>query len=178
MRGCDAAAALTLRFRALATRASVGVASLGVLAGCAGASVDALGIPLHRPVTERQLARLPQSHVLYPGSLVVRQVGSDERRQRGEAEPDPAYAGVVATAHASPAELLRWYDDQMRGRGYRAATYYRAANQSTGGAWTLPGNREQVQVGVLASSRATAAVGVVTYQVVLVSYRVTGPPPS
>ncbi|MDQ1748596.1 MAG: hypothetical protein QOD07_2859 [Frankiaceae bacterium] len=152
-------------------------------AGCGGGTaprLDKLGLPLDRPVTQQEVRRLPDASLRYPGSAVVRVVGSDERKQVGEHEPDPAFAGAVAIAPVSVDVLLAWYDHQLTARGYRRATYYKLAGQPTGRAWTAPGNREQVQVGVYAAgSAATGPVpaGHVGYEAILVNYRATGPPP-
>jgi hypothetical protein len=153
-------------------------------AGCEGGRnaprFDRLGLPLDRPVTQQEVRRLPDASLRYPGSAVVRAVGSDERKQAGEHEPDPAFAGTVAIAPASVDALLAWYDHQLTARGYRRATYYKLAGQSTGRAWTAPGNREQVQVGVYGAGAAPTGpvpAGHVGYEAILVNYRVTGPPP-
>jgi hypothetical protein len=160
------------------------VAALAVataaLAACGPpqASVDALGLPLHQPVSEQQLRLHPQSSLLFPGSRLIRQVGADEHAQPGGGEPDPAYAGVRATATVPGATLLAWYDQQLTARGYQRAAYYRPSDQDAGGAWTIPHSREQVQVGVYAApSAGVGTVGSTVYEELLVSYRVTGPPP-
>jgi hypothetical protein len=149
-----------------------------VACGSAQASVDPLGVPLHRAVSEQQLRRLPQSSVVFPGSAVVGRIGSDEHAHPGDHEPDPAYAGVRATATVPVATLLAWYDQQLTARGYQRATYYRPSDQDAGGAWTIPHSREQIQVGVYtAPSADVGTVGSTVYEELLVSYRVTGPPP-
>ncbi|MBV9097187.1 MAG: hypothetical protein JO079_03925 [Frankiaceae bacterium] len=132
-------------------------------------------------MTQQEVRRLPDASLLYPGSTVVRVVGSDEHKQPGEHEPDPAFAGNVAAAPTTADALLSWYDHQLTARGYRRATYYKLAGQSTGRAWTAPGSREQVQVGVYPpGSAATAKLtpGHTGYEAILVNYRVTGPPPA
>jgi hypothetical protein len=75
------------------------------------------------------------------------------------------------------ATLLAWYDQQLTARGYQRAAYYRPSDQDAGGAWTIPQSREQVQVGVYAPSAGVGVVGSTVYEELLVSYRVTGPPP-
>jgi hypothetical protein len=165
--------------RRAAVAAALTVAT-AALAACSSpqASVDGLDVPLHKPVSEQQLRRLPQSSVLFPGSTVSRRIGSDEHAHPGDHEPDPAYAGVRATATVPAATLMAWYDQQLTARGYRRAPYYRPSDQGAGGAWTIPNSREQVQVGVYAAPSAGAAdAGVIVYEELLVSYRVTGPPP-
>lgn len=153
------------------------------LAGCGGSDavrVDRLGLPRNHPVTRQEVRRLPEAALLYPGSTRVRTIGMDERRQSGEAEPDPAYAGTIAVGPVTAEVLLAWYGRQLTARGFRRATYYKLAGQSTGAAWTAPGDREQVQVGVYAAGSSAAGPvprGHVGYEAIVVNYRVTGPPP-
>jgi hypothetical protein len=155
-----------------------------VLAGCGGTPsvrADRFGLPLDRPVTQQELRRLPEAAMLYPGSRVVRAIGMDEHKQGGAEEPDPAFAGRIALAPATADALLAWYDEQLASRGYRRATYYKLAGQRTGRAWTAPGDREQLQVGIYPPGNpAPGAVprGYTGYEVVFVNYRVTGPPPA
>jgi hypothetical protein len=170
-------------------RTVVAVALMLPVAGCGGSTgtrVDRFGLPLDRPVTQQELRRIPDATLLFPGSKVVRAIGSDERKQAGEHEPDPAFAGSIAVVPATVDTLLAWYDHQLLPRGYRRATYYKLAGQSTGRAWTAPGNREQVQVGIYAAGSplpgkpvpGKVPTGRVGYEIVFVNYRVTGPPPS
>jgi flavin-dependent dehydrogenase len=140
-----------------------------------------MGLPLHQPVTERELLAHPESSLLYPGSLLTRRIGADEHAQPSNREPDPAYAGVIATTSVSATVLLAWYDRKLSARGYLRATYYRPSNQVDGAAWTVPNSNEQVQVGIFASTSqiaGSAPRGELAYEELLVSYRVTGPPPS
>jgi hypothetical protein len=160
-----AAAALTVAGAALAA------------CGAGPPAVDGLGLPLHQPVTEQQLRDHPQSSLLFPGSTPIRQVGADEHNHPGDSEPDPAYAGVLATTAVPGPQLIAWYDQQLTARGYRPAAYYRPSDQDTGAAWTIPHSREQIQVGVYTPSAAQSVTGSTTYEELLVSYRVTGPPP-
>jgi hypothetical protein len=157
-------------------------ATVALAAGCGShaASVDGMGLPVHRPVTQRELLAHPESSLVYPTSRLTRRVGADEQAQPGEREPDPAYAGVIATAPVSATALLSWYDHTLTARGYRRATYYRQSNQVNGAAWTVPNSNEQVQVGIFGSTTDvadSAPPGHLAYQEMLVSYRVTGPPP-
>lgn len=157
--------------------------ALLLAAGCGGGTpgVDNMGLPLHQPVTEHEMLARPESRLLYPGSRLTRRIGADEHRQPGGGEPDPAYAGVIATTAASVTALLSWYEHSLSSRGYRRATYYRPANQVNGAAWTVPNGREQIQVGIFASTSPVAGsvrTGDLVYEELLVSYRVTGPPPS
>jgi hypothetical protein len=154
------------------------------VAGCGGTAaprVDHFGLRLDRPVTLQELRRVPETAMLYPGSTVVRSIGMDEHQQAGEHEPDPAFAGSIAVAAATADTLLAWYDEQLTSRGYRHATYYQLAGQTTGRAWTAPGDREQLQVGIYAPASSVVGpvpAGHVGYEVVFVNYRVTGPPPA
>jgi hypothetical protein len=158
--------------------AALTLASAGLAAcGAPQASVDGLGLPLHRPVTEQQLRHHPQSSLLYPGSRPIRQLGADEHAHPGDREPDPAYAGVLATAAVSQASLIAWYDQQLTASGYRRAAYYRPSDQDAGAAWTIPHSREQVQIGIYATTADVSGAGPTTYEELLVSYRITGPPP-
>jgi hypothetical protein len=157
------------------------IAGAASVLGCGpGAETDGLGLPLRHPVTQDELRTHPESALLYPGSHAVRRIGADEHRQAGEHEPDPAYAGVVASTSVSVATLLGWYGRQFTARGYSPAAYYRPSNQVAGRAWTIPHSREQVQVGVYASAGSADDLrrGGVIYEEMLVSYRVTGPPPN
>jgi hypothetical protein len=145
--------------------------------GAASPAVDGLGVPLHQPVTEQQLRHHPQASLVFPGSLPIRQIGADEHAHPGDNDPDPAYAGVLATTGVPSESVIAWYDQQLTARGYRPAAYYRPADQDTGAAWTIPHSREQIQVGIYAPSAAASVAGSTTYEELLVSYRVTGPPP-
>jgi hypothetical protein len=165
VRRAPVAAALTVATAALAA------------CGSAQASVDGLGLPLHRPVSEQQLRRLPQSSLLFPESEVIRRIGSDEHAHPGDHEPDPAYAGVRATATVPATTLVAWYDQQLTARGYRRAAYYRPSDQDAGAAWTIPHSREQVQIGIYTTTADVSVAGPTTYEELLVSYRITGPPP-
>lgn len=161
-------------------RPLAGVLAVAAVTGCgAGSGLDALGVPLHRPVSQRELAGLPEARLLYPGSVVRRHVGADEHAQPGAAEPDPAYVGTVAVAPATPQRLHAWYDRQLTRRGFRAAPFYRASDQLQGWAWTAPDRIEQVQVALTAAGPVPAASppGGSTYEVFVVDYRATGPPP-
>jgi hypothetical protein len=165
-----------------AAAVGVAVAVAASAVGCSpGTKTDGLGLPLRQPVTQDELRAHPESALLYPGSHTVRPIGADEHRQAGDHEPDPAYAGVVASTTVSGARVLGWYDRQLTARGYSRGPYYRPSNQVAGGAWTIPHSREQVQVGIYAPGAAPAGIvrrGGVIYEEILVSYRVTGPPPS
>jgi hypothetical protein len=167
------------------------LAAVAGVAGCSASSsgaptgVDAFGLPLRQPVTQAELRAHGESRLLYPGSRVASRVGSDERARPGLGEPDPAYAGAVAVARATPAALYAWYDRRLVGQGWRRAAYYRTSEQVTGRAWTVARGTEQVQVAVYAPGSGVgrrllgaAPRGRVAYEEVLVDYRVTGPPPA
>jgi hypothetical protein len=107
VRGTDAAnTAVKPSSGAALIVAALTVASAALTAcGVAQPSVDGLGLPLHQPITEQQLRHHPQASLLFPGSRVIRRIGADERAQPGDSEPDPAYAGVLATAQVPEAPL-------------------------------------------------------------------------
>jgi hypothetical protein len=155
------------------------LACLGCLvAACssgAGRAVDALGLPLHQPVTQAQLRAHPSLLALLPGSHVVRRVGMDERQPPGAGEPDPAFAGTIATTPATADALYAWYGRRLAAMGWAPAPYYRLSDQASGRAWTAPHGNEQVQVAVY---REGGASGALRYEELLVDYRVTGPPPA
>jgi hypothetical protein len=159
---------------------AAGCGGLGARCGGVTAGVDSMGLALHRPVTEHELRAHPESRLLYPGSRLARRIGADEHPQPGGGEPDPAYAGIIASAPVTVTALLTWYDHALSARGYLRATYYRPSNQVNGAAWTVPNSREQIQVGIFASTSDiadSAPAGHLAYEEALVSYRVTGPPP-
>lgn len=112
----------------------------------------------------------------------MQHVGSDEHPQPGgDKEPDPAFAGVVATAPVDPSALLDWYSAQLAKRGYQPGTYYPLSTQTEGRAWTIPHTRDQIQVAVYRAGHGPvpqAPAGSVEYEEILVNYRVTGPPPN
>jgi hypothetical protein len=173
VRGGDAARAVNqapaLGAVALACCLAVACSSGG------GDAVDALGLPLHRPVTQAQLRAHPALLALLPGSQVVRRVGMDERRPPGADEPDPAFAGTIADVPASATALYAWYGHRLAAMGWRPAPYYRLSDQVSGQAWTAPHGNEQVQVAVY---RSGGDNGALRYEELLVDYRVTGPPPA
>jgi hypothetical protein len=138
-----------------------------------------MGLPTNKPLTQAELSARPEAHLRYPGSLLVKPVGSDEVATR-DSEPDPAYSGAILTSTATATQLYAWYAKWLTSHGYHQVTYYRMSDQRSGVAWRAPGGREQVQIAIfdpveLASQQhisvATAA-GTVIYEQVLVGYRV------
>jgi hypothetical protein len=151
-------------------------------AGCAsqtGARLDAMGVATNKPITQLELSAHPEAQLRYPGSRVVKIVGSNEIATR-DSEPDPAYAGAILTTTATAAQLYAWYSQWLTARGYHQVTYYRMSDQTSGVAWRAPGGREQVQIGIfdtdeLATQQhihVAAGAGTVVYEEVLVGYRV------
>lgn len=112
----------------------------------------------------------------------MQKVGADEQAQPGgDAEPDPAFAGVVATASVAPTTLLEWYSVQLLKRGDRPGTYYPLSTQTEGRAWTIPHTKDQIQVAVYRAGQGPVQQlppGSIAYEEILVNYRVTGPPPN
>ncbi len=138
-----------------------------------------MGLPTNRAITQAELSTHPEAQLRYPGSTLIKVVGSDEVATRDE-EPDPAYAGAILTTNATPKQLYAWYADWLSARGYRQVTYYRMSDQTSGVAWRAPGGREQVQIGVFDATQLAAqqhvsvatGVGALIYQQVFVGYRV------
>ncbi|MFL6136463.1 MAG: hypothetical protein ACJ74O_01505 [Frankiaceae bacterium] len=161
------------RGRPLAALALIGCLATACSKGDATA-VDALGLPVHRPVTKAELRAHGDLLVLAPGSRVVRRVGMDESKPPGADEPDPAFAGTIAVAPMRADALHAWYDSWLVALGYQRAPYYRASDQVAGWAWTAPHGNEQVQVAVYRPGNGAG----VRYEELLVDYRVTGAPPA
>jgi hypothetical protein len=184
----DEAAPTTPRPRAdcRAILRCVGVAlltlTLGATACSASSAVhkDGFGLPTNRPLTRAELLSHPEAQLRYPDSRIVREIGSDEVAMPHENEPDPAYAGAILTAAATPERLYAWYSTQLAAAGYREVTFYRNPDEVSGKAWRAPNGREQIQVAVFdpaqlaAQQKVTAAApaGGVVYQQALVGYRV------
>ena len=137
-----------------------------------------MGLPTNKPITQRELSTHPEAQLRYPGSLVVKVVGSDEVATR-DSEPDPAYVGAILTTAATATQLYAWYARWLTARGYHQVTYYRMSDQTSGVAWRAPGGREQVQIGVFDAAeladqqhiRVAADAGMI-YEQVFVGYRV------
>jgi hypothetical protein len=112
-------------------------------------------------VTGAEVLRLPEAHLYYPGSTVVKAVGAGQTPTKPGEEPNPAYGGAILTARTSPASLHAWYEGSLAARGYTPATFYPQADQTSGWAWQLH-HRLQVQVGIFdpAALRADAGIAV------------------
>lgn len=160
------------------------VAALAVgLTACSGGAgtgtdrVDGFGLPVGQPITRAELASHPESHLFYPGSTLVRSVGSDQIANPAAGEPDPAYDGAILTVSASPDHLYSFYEQQLVARGYHSVTDYRLSSQVSGQAWEVD-QRVQVQVGIFDPARlqqdqnitAVTQPGELVYEVVLVGY--------
>jgi hypothetical protein len=139
--------------------------------------VDAFGLPIGKPITRAELATHAESHLFYPGSTVVRSVGSNQIANPAAGEPDPAYAGAILTASATADQLYAFYQQQLLARGYHSVTDYRLSTQVSGRAWEVD-QRVQVQVGIFDPAllqqdqniTAVAEPGELIYEVVLVGY--------
>jgi hypothetical protein len=152
-----------------------------VLTACgtsAGAqSVDAFGLPVGPPITRAELETHAESHLFYPGSKLVRRVGSNQIPNPHDTEPNPAYAGAILTASATPDQLYAFYRKELRPRGFYAVNDYRLSSQVSGRTWEVD-QRVQVQVGIfnpllLKQDQNITAVtqpGELVYEVVLVGY--------
>jgi hypothetical protein len=136
-----------------------------------------MGLPTNKPVTRLELSAHLEAQLRYPGSLVVKAVGSDEVATR-DSEPDPAYAGAILTSTVTATQLYAWYAHWLTARGYQQVTYYRMSDQTSGVAWRAPGGREQVQIGIFDAAELAAQQHInvpadaVVYEQVLVGYRV------
>jgi hypothetical protein len=134
-------------------------------------------LPTNRPVTRSEILRFPESHLYFPGSVVVRMVGASQSTTHPGEEPDTAYSGAILTARTSPGSLFAWYQDTLAGRGYTPATYYRLSSQTAGRAWQRH-RRLQVQVGIYDAAALNADLGItvappagiLVYEEVLVGY--------
>lgn len=139
--------------------------------------MDAFGLPIGQPITRAELAAHRESHLFYPGSKVVRSVGSNQISRPQEGEPDPAYAGAILTAAATADQLYAFYERELIARGFHSVIDYRLSSQVSGQAWEVD-QRVQVQVGIYDPTRlerdqgiSTApAPGTLVYEVVLVGY--------
>ena len=138
-----------------------------------------MGLPTNKPITQLELSARSEAQLRYPGSELVKIVGSDEIATRDN-EPDPAYAGAILTTTATATQLYAWYAHWLTARGYRQVTYYRMSDQTSGVAWRARGGREQVQIGIFDAAElaaqqhisVAASAGTVVYEQVLVGYRV------
>jgi hypothetical protein len=138
-----------------------------------------MGVPTNKAITQLELSAHPEAQLRYPGSLVVKTVGSDEVATR-DSEPDPAYVGAILTTTASATQVYAWYAHWLNAHGYHQVAYYRMSDQTSGVAWRALGGREQVQIGVFDAAElaaqqhinVAAGAGRVVYEQVLVGYRV------
>ena len=141
--------------------------------------LDSLGLPTNRPISQLELSTHPEAQLRYPGSTLVKVVGSDEVATK-DPEPDPAFVGAILTTTATAAQLYAWYANWLTAHGYQRVTYYRMSDQTSGVAWRAPGGREQVQVGVFDTAElaaqqhisVAAGAGTLVYEQVFVGYRV------
>jgi hypothetical protein len=123
---------------------------MGVAACSTGtaAGVDGFGLPVDHPINRAELRSHPEAGLAYPGSTVVRTVGSDQTAKPHGEKPDPAYAGSIMTAAVRPVVLYGWYRQWLTARGYHPVVYYRLADQVSGTGWQVAHGREQVQIAV------------------------------
>jgi hypothetical protein len=144
----------------------------------AATPVDAFGLPIGQPLTRAELASHRESHLFFPGSKVVRLVGSNQIANPQEPkEPNPAYAGAILTATVTADRLYAFYGQQLRARGFYPEPDYHLASQVSGRTWEVD-RRVQVQVGIFDpglleqdQNIATApGLGELVYEVILVGY--------
>ncbi len=123
------------------------------------------------------MAAHSESHLYYPGSKVVRLVGSNQIAKTFEPEPDPAYAGAILTATATAAQLYAFYDQQLRAKGFYTEPDYHLSSEVSGRTWEID-QRVQVQVGIFDPAlleedeniATSPGPGGLVYEVILVGY--------
>jgi hypothetical protein len=138
---------------------------------------DTSGLPVDRPVTVADLARIPVGRLFFPGSTQVKPLGASQTPTRPGEEPNPAYSGAILVVVAAPEQMFAWYQSQLAGRGFRPADYYRLADQTSGQAWQIH-HRVQVQVAVLDPALLEQQQGVsvavhsdeIVYEAIVVGY--------
>ena len=152
-------------------------ATLVVACGSAAGNVDAFGLPLGQPITRGELLAHDESHLFYPGSTLVREIGANQTPNSESEEPNPAYAGAILIASVTADELYTFYGNALRARGFRMVNDYRPSSQVSGEAWEVD-QRVQVQIGVFDPGllRADEGIGTIVgpgqlvYEEVLVGY--------
>ncbi|HEY2043028.1 MAG TPA: hypothetical protein VGH11_10160 [Jatrophihabitans sp.] len=116
------------------TRLATAAVFVGLVALTAGSSKpasrsDPFGLPTGRPISRADLGSHPEAGLSFPGSRLVKEVGSDQTAKPNGQEPDPAYLGAIFTAVTTPARLYAWYAQWLTTREYHPATYYRLTDQ-------------------------------------------------
>jgi len=160
--------------------ALVAVAGLASVAACGNqtsVATDSSGLPVNRPVTRADLTSRPETHLRFPGSVVVKTVGMGETPNKSGEEPNPAFTGAIFEAHATPGQLYAWFGASLSRREFSPARYFMQADQTSGQAWQFR-HRLQVQVGVFdpnllrsdAGIDAEPGPGELVYESVLVGY--------
>ncbi|MGH9080048.1 MAG: hypothetical protein ACRDYE_08275 [Acidimicrobiales bacterium] len=149
------------------------------MAACSTASTgfDAFGLPISRPITRGELLAHQESHLFYPGSRLVRDIGASQTTNQEGEEPNPAYAGAILTASVTADTLYAFYRAELEARGFHMVNDYRLASQVSGQAWETD-QRVQVQIGVFDPAllqadqhiRAVVGPGRLVYEEVLVGY--------
>lgn len=166
-----------LRAALVAAAGAAGMASVAACTSQTSVATDSSGLPVNRPVTRADLTSRPETHLRFPGSVVVKRVGMDETPNESGEEPNPAFTGAIFEAHATPSQLYAWFGSSLSKSGFGPARYFMQADQTSGRAWQFR-QRLQVQVGVfdpnLLRSDAGIAVkpgpGELVYESVLVGY--------
>ena len=139
--------------------------------------VDDFWLPVGQPITRAELAAYRESHLFYPGSKVIRSIGSNQISRPSEPEPDPAYTGAILTARVTADQLYAFYEHALSPQGFHTVNDYRLSSQVSGRAWEVD-QRVQVQVGIFDPAMleedqkiATApGPGDLVYEMVLVGY--------
>ncbi len=150
---------------------------VGACGGSTAGNVDAFGLPVGQPITRGELLAHDESHLFYPGSTLLREIGSNQTPNPNGEEPNPAYAGAILTASVTAGGLYAFYGRELRARGFHMVNDYRLSSQVSGEAWEVD-QRVQVQVGIFDPRRLEADQGIVAdvgpgrlaYEEVLVGY--------
>jgi hypothetical protein len=143
----------------------------------ASGSVDAFGLPVGQPITRGELLAHEESHLFYPGSIVVRDVGANQTPNHKGDEPNPAYTGAILTISVTAGTLYAFYRRQLEARGFHMVNDHHLASQVSGEAWEVD-QRVQVQIGVFDPAllaayqhiRTAVGPGSLVYEEVLVGY--------
>jgi hypothetical protein len=80
-------------------------------------AVTSDGFAAFRPVSASELASRPEAHLYFPGSSVV-QVSRRDMRGSLLSADEPAQVATTAATSASKNELIAWYENEMRSRGW------------------------------------------------------------
>jgi hypothetical protein len=106
--------------------------------------VDSAGLP-KGAITYRYLASRPESHIVFPGSTLVRRLGGDELNALGGGSA--GFAGGIFSTGASGDAIYSWYDGQLIGHGWRFREISALTTETSARAY-VRGSREYITVGI------------------------------